>query len=148
MLPAGALPLDYALGGGGGMAPTRLRWVVFGGWLAVAVSLSLVLDTPIAVGLLPTIAIYFAVNKPRGVLLTDHGLASLQCGFFNGRPTQVLGLDGLASLDQRVAVEGTSTRLQVGPDQVWLHNKDLKRFLEVAPRPVRPADPPPGPPSA
>jgi len=136
MLPAGATPLDYAVGGAGGMPPARLRWVMVGGWVIVTVVLSLALKTFVVVGVLPMIAVYFAVNKPRGVLLSDHGLASFRCGFVNGRPTQLLGLDGLLSLDKRVGVEGASTKLRVGDDQVWLTNRDLARFLDVAPPPA------------
>jgi hypothetical protein len=136
MLPAGATPLDYAVGGAGGMPPARLRWVMVGGWVIVTVVLSLALKTFVAVGALPMIAVYFAVNKPRGVLLSDHGLASFRCGFVNGRPTQLLGLDGLLSLDKRVGVEGASTKLRVGDDEVWLTNRDLARFLDVAPPPA------------
>jgi len=98
--------------------------------------LSLALKTFVVVGVLPMIAVYFAVNKPRGVLLSDHGLASFRCGFVNGRPTQLLGLDGLLSLDKRVGVEGASTKLRVGDDEVWLTNRDLARFLDVAPPPA------------
>jgi hypothetical protein len=73
------------------------------------------------------------------VLLSDHGLASFRCGFFNGRPDQLLGIDGLLSLDQRVASDGSSTKLRIGEDEVWLSNKDLARFLDVAPPPPPPA---------
>jgi hypothetical protein len=135
MLPAGATPLDYALGGGGGMAPARLRWLMLGGWVALTVVLSLALRTFVAAGVLPVLAVWFAVNQPRGVLLSDHGLASFRCGFFNGRPDQLMGIDGLLSLDQRVASDGSSTKLRIGDDEVWLSHKDLARFLDVAPPP-------------
>ena len=141
MLPAGATPRDYALGGGGGVSPARLRWLAVAGWVGLTLVLSLVFQTLVVVGALPVIAAWFAVNKPRGVLLSDHGLASFRCGFFNGRPDQLLGIDGLMALDRRVASEGSTTRLRIGHDEVWLGNKDLGRFLEVAP-------PPPAPPAS
>ena len=140
----GARALDYALGGAGGLPPSLLRWGLFGGWLVVTLVLSVLLKTFVAVGFLPMIAIYFAVNKPRGVLLSDRGLASLRCGFFNGRPTGLLGLAPLTALDQRIEARSGSTKLQIGDDQTWLADKDLARFLDLAPRPGGPLTAPPG----
>ena len=134
----GARALDYALGGAGGLPPSLLRWGLLGGWLVVTLVLSVLLKTFVAVGVLPMIAIYFAVNKPRGVLLSDRGLASLRCGFFNGRPTGLLGLAPLTALDLRIEARSGSTKLQIGDDQVWLADKDLARFLDAAPRPSAP----------
>lgn len=148
MLPAGATPIDYAVGGGGSIAPARLRWLMLGGWLAVTVIASLALQTFFAVGALPMIALYFAANRPRGVILSDHGLASFRCAFWNGRPDQLLGIDGLLSLDQRVAADGSSTRLRIGQDEVWLSDRDLERFLDVAPPPPKAPAPPAPPPSS
>jgi hypothetical protein len=142
LLPAGATPLDYAAGGGGAMSPSRLRAFMIVGWIGLTLLLSMLLKTLVMVGALPMIAIYYAAAKPRGVLLTDHGLASLRRGFFNGRPDQVLGRDGLLCLDHRVGTDGSNTRLQIGEDQVWLSDRDLARFLDVAPPPaVAPAVP-------
>ena len=120
------------------LAPSLLRWGLLGGWLVVTLVLSVLLKTFVAVGVLPMIAIYFAVNKPRGVLLSDRGLASLRCGFFNGRPTGLLGLAPLTALDLRIEARSGSTKLQIGDDQTWLADKDLARFLDLAPRPGSP----------
>jgi hypothetical protein len=136
MLPAGAAPLDYAVGGAGSMPPSHLRWLMLAGWAGLTLVLSLLFKTFVFVGALPLIAIYFAVNQPRGVLLSDKGLASFRCGFVNGRPNQLLGIDGLTSMDRRVATEGSNTRLRIGDDEVWLSNRDLRRFLDIAPPPV------------
>ena len=137
LLPAdGARPLDYALGGAGGLPPTALRWALLAGWIGLTLVLSLALRTFAAVGVLPMLAMYFALNRPRGVLLSDRGLASLKCGFFNGRPTELAGLGPLTSLDRRLAGQANSTKLQIGADEVWVADKDLARFLDEAPPPA------------
>ncbi len=138
----GARILDYALGGAGGLPPSLLRWALGAGWLALTLVLSVLLQTFVSVGFLPMIAIYFAVNKPRGVILSDRGLASLRCGFFNGRPTGLLGLAPLTALDQRIDARSGSTKLQIGDDQTWLADKDLARFLDLAPPPAGPSPTP------
>jgi hypothetical protein len=138
----GARPLDYALGGAGSLPPALLRWTIFGGWIAVTLVLSVLLKTFVAVGFLPMLGLFFLLNKPRGVLLSDRGLASLRCGFLNGRPTDLLGLGPLISLDQRLETKAENTKLQIGDDAVWLTHKDLARFLQVAPGPGRAASPP------
>jgi hypothetical protein len=139
----GARALDYSLGGAGGLPPTLLRWAFAGVWVALTIVLSVLLQTFAAVGVLPMIALFFAVNKPRGVLLTDRGMASLRCGFLNGRPTSLLGLAALTALDQRIERRSGSTKLQIGDDQVWLRDADLGRFIDVAPRPASGPVPPP-----
>jgi hypothetical protein len=74
VLPAdGARPIDYALGGGGSMSPRMLVLALVGGWVVVTVLLSVALHTLVVIGAIPLVIVSFALNQPRGVLLSDRG---------------------------------------------------------------------------
>ena len=133
MLPAdGSRPLDYALGGAGSLPPRLLVIAVIGGAFAISAALSFAAGGVVILGALPMLAVYFGVNRPRGVLLTDRGVASFRCGFLNGRPTDLIGVDAATVLDRPTEQRAGSSKVQIGREAVWLTNRDLTRFTTTA----------------
>ncbi|MDQ1369295.1 MAG: hypothetical protein QOF20_1648 [Acidimicrobiaceae bacterium] len=131
VLPAdGARPIDYALGGGGSMSPRMLVLALVGGWVVVTVLLSVALHTLVVIGAIPLVIVSFALNQPRGVLLSDRGVALLRRSFLTSRPEAVVGLDSSASLGRAVKQQAGYTRIQVGPGQVWVKDSDLTRLRQ------------------
>lgn len=137
MLPAGTNPLDYAVGGGGSAPPRLLGLATIGGAAALSVLASMLLHSVTIIGALPMLAVYFAINKPRGVLLSDRGLALFTCGFLNGRPNQLLGTTDLTPLAGGSSPRAGSLHLSMGEHPVWLPERDVARFRSAT-RPVPP----------
>jgi hypothetical protein len=129
--PSDAQPLDYAVGGGGALAPRFLGLMLLGGWVMITIVLSLVLRTFVAVGALPMLAVFFGVNHPRAVLLTDRGAALLKCGFLNGRPTELIGTDVAEAVARPGDHQAGATRIHLGGQHIWLRDKDLARLAAM-----------------
>jgi len=128
----GARPIDYAVANAGSMPSRQLSWLLLGGWLAVSVVLSAATGAPFIIGGLPLLAVYYAINQPRGLLLTDHGIALLQCGFLNGRPNLLVSLNHASMLTQRGETRAGATHVRLGNDLVWVRDADLHRLQTPA----------------
>lgn len=134
MVPAGSgEPVDYALGGGGRWPPTQLAWMVIGGLVGLSVLLSLLLGGLTVVGVLPALAVYFALNNPRGVVVTTTGVASMSCSFLNGRPNRLLAWDARAALNTEHGSASGYTRIAIGQDAVWVKTRDLTALRAPSP---------------
>jgi hypothetical protein len=129
--PDGAQPLDYALGGAGQLPPRLLSLALLGGWVVLTVLLSVVLQSIVVVGFLPMLVLFFLLNKPRGVLLTDRGVALLKCGILNGRPTDLISVDSVEALQRRAETRGGSTKIDVAGRPVWVRDKDLAAMSQL-----------------
>lgn len=127
-----AHPLDYAAGGGGAWSPSLLTIALLGGWVVVTILLLMALHSFIIIGILPVAGVFFALNQPRGVLLTDHGVAALHRNFLNSRPDAIVGLDSAATLDRAVRHQVGYTKIHVATSTVWLKDSDLRRLRQCA----------------
>jgi hypothetical protein len=129
LLPAGNdRPIEYAIGGGGSAPPRVIGMWVVGGGVAFCVAVSLLVHGVVIVGALPMLAVYFAINEPRGVLLTERGAALFKSSFLNGQPSSLLALDASTALGRPVSRRAGSTRIQIGNQLVWLRDQDLSTF--------------------
>jgi hypothetical protein len=107
------------------VSPKLPGLLLLGGWITITVVLSALLQGFAAVGGLPMLAIFFAVNNPRGVLLTDRGVALLKCGFLNGRPTDLVSVEVPEALTHTTEQQAGATRVHIGGHHIWVRDKDL-----------------------
>jgi hypothetical protein len=132
--------VDYRVVGTGGLPPRRLLLVVGGVALAIVAVIAVAAQVLITGGALPVVAvcvIYQVLNRPRGLLVTDRGMALLQLSPFSGRPKPMLdGLVDTDGLDQPVETSSVYGRIRVGEHTAWVKIEDLQR-LQLATRRTR-----------
>jgi hypothetical protein len=129
----GSRPIDYVMGGGGALPSNLLLGLVLLGAIGLSVAIYAATGTVTFIGGLVLVAVYFGLNQPRGVLLTDRGVASFRCGFLNGRPTDFVGGDHVQVLQQATERKAGARRVRIAGDQVWIKDKDADRFLAATP---------------
>jgi len=119
---------QYAYAVTGSYPPTVIGLLV-AAWAAVfALSLAL-FGGVIIPGWLVFFAIRQAINSPRGVVVVDGGVALVRRSFWTGRPNAIVALLPVGSIVPRTS-RGSYVEAQVGPEIVWMHNKEYNRLLQ------------------
>jgi len=116
-------PLAYAIGVGG-PSPGRTLGLVLGGAVAVTVALSALTGGFVAPGMVAVVAVFWAVNPPRGLVVTTNGVAVMKRSMLTGKPTEMRLLAPLAALATPVQRSGPWSAYGVGPEEVWLTRKE------------------------
>ena len=78
-------------------------------------------------------AVGYGINGPRAVVLADKGVALLRRSVWTSKPDQVLALLPPGVVTHAVAEKrGTRVRIQLGPEHVWLHEREHRQLLAAA----------------
>jgi len=123
------LPDVRILGVGVGTAgpdPRLLLWAFLGGYLAITLLVSLALRTFVAPGGLLSLAVFFAVSRPRYVVLTDRGVAVLKRGILRGTPKDVTARVDAGILERASAVSHERRQLDLGSERVWIKDSEVR----------------------
>src|SRR4051812_11417662 len=117
---AGPYPLYTALG-------------VIGVAVAIYVTVLGVFGMLIRPGAIVLPAIGYRVNGPRAGVMADKGVALLRRSIWNAKPDRVLALlpPGVVT-HEVVERRGPRVRIQLGPELVWLHEREHRILLAAA----------------
>jgi len=106
-----------------GPSPAQTITVLLLGAVVFALVVSLAVGGFVAPGFLVLLFVYWAINPPRAVALTDDSVVLLKRSRLTAKPTAVIGrfpLDVLTS----VGPNGSYWRFLMGSDNVWVSKKE------------------------
>ena len=125
-------PKAYAIGVAGPPPGRTLAWVI-GGSVASTALLSTLAGGLVGPGVLVVMILFWALNPPRGVVVTSNSAVVMKRSMFNGKPTTVLEVAHLASAaTPSTDRSGPWLAHQLGAERVWLTRKEAACMVEAA----------------
>src|SRR3954447_3639444 len=132
LLEPGTTIQAYAVGVTGPY-PLYTALGVIGLAVAIYVTVLLLFGLLIGPGAIVLAAIGYRVNGPRAIVIADKGVALLRRNLWTSKPDQVLALLPPGVVTHDVAERrGTRVRIQLGPEHIWLHEREHRVLLAAA----------------
>jgi hypothetical protein len=106
---------------------------VLGLAVAIYASLALLFGMVLGPGGVLLAVIGYSINGPRAVVVADKGVALLRRSLWTSKPDRVLALLPPGVVSHAVAEKrGPRVRIELGPEHVWMHEREHRRLLAAA----------------
>jgi hypothetical protein len=106
---------------------------VLGGAVVVYTAFAVLVGLVVGPGGILLAVIGYRINGQRAVVVADKGVALLRRSLWTSRPDRVIALLPPGVVSHAVAEKrGSRVRIQLGPEHVWLHEKEHRRLLAAA----------------
>jgi hypothetical protein len=103
---------------------------VVGGAVATTVAVSALAGTFVGPGVIAVMAVFWALDPPRGVVVTSNSVTVMKRSMLTGKPTTVVEVAHLASaLAPPASRSGPWSAHDLGRERVWLTRTEAARMV-------------------
>lgn len=124
-----------------GPDPRQTTIYIVGGAIVLVILFAVVAGPVVIPGVLALALIFYAIDQPAAVVVTNTGVAILTRSVFTGRPKKLLSVVPLSDVaDSRVQPSGSFVELP--SERIWLRKREFEFLASAARAPAHPIEQP------